>query len=136
MFYLLMSCTMAFLIFTGDLIVGKAGVPSAIVCESTLMQAGRLLYPLYYLLRNISYLLLFQDYRWRGSLISMEKNIKIITLDPPCTLTISNQIDLIFIWDVFWIKSLVSLFDGCRNSAHQRKRPCRINRYGLFMIFF
>ena len=48
--------TMPFLIFTGDLKAGKAGVPPAIVCESTLMQAGRLLYPLYYyLLRNISY---------------------------------------------------------------------------------
>ena len=34
---------------------GKVGVPPAIVCESTMMQARRLLYPLFRsLLRNMS----------------------------------------------------------------------------------
>ena len=47
--------TMANLIFTGDRIIGKAGVPPAVVYEKARMQAGRLLYPLdFYLLRNMN----------------------------------------------------------------------------------
>ena len=47
--------TMAILILAGDLLMGKVGVPPAVVCEKTRMQAGRLLYPLdFYLLRNMS----------------------------------------------------------------------------------
>ena len=47
--------TLKILIYTGDLITGKVGVPPAVVCESPLMQARRLLYPLFRpLLRNMS----------------------------------------------------------------------------------
>ena len=48
--------TLLFLIFADDLITGKAGVSPAVICESPLMQAGRLLYPLFHsLLRNMRY---------------------------------------------------------------------------------
>ena len=51
--------TLKILIYMGDLITGKVGVPPAVVCESPLMQARRLLYPLFRpLLRNMSYLLI------------------------------------------------------------------------------
>ena len=37
--------------------MGKAGIPPAVVSKSPLMQAGRLLHPLYYSsLRNMSYI--------------------------------------------------------------------------------
>ena len=35
----LMVHTLTFLIIKGDLIMGKAGVPHAVVCKNTLMQA-------------------------------------------------------------------------------------------------
>ena len=48
--------TLKILVYMGDLITGKVGVPPAVVCESPLMQARRLLYPLFRpLLRNMSY---------------------------------------------------------------------------------
>ena len=47
--------TLTFLVFKGDLIMGKADVPPAVVCKSPMMQAGRLLYPLFHSsLRNMS----------------------------------------------------------------------------------
>ena len=55
-YYELMLRTLKILIYMGDLITGKEGVPPAVVCESPLMQARRLLYPLFRpLLRNMSY---------------------------------------------------------------------------------
>ena len=54
--YSLMVRTLTFLRYKGDLIMGKAGVPSAGVCEIPLKQARRLLYPLLRsLLRNMIY---------------------------------------------------------------------------------
>ena len=51
--------TLIFSIYNDDLIMGKAGVPPAAVCQSPLLQAGRLLYPLFRsLLCNMSSCLL------------------------------------------------------------------------------